>query len=1303
MRNFEFTNQTYTAPDKTGGGTSWPKNVGRFVKASAILCLLLLAGWSNRAEAQCALVCNDNVNVSLPGPNANCQLTITVDMVLEDLPSCSNPLVVTIMTLQGIPLPTSPTVNASHIGQSFIYSVKETTSGNSCWGTIKVEDKLAPQITGCSDIMLTCLADYRPTTDGGNAPAPTFADCSNIASISYQDIVNQGTCMSNYVALVNRTWTATDVRGNTSTCSQFVTVQRVTLANTTPICPPNVDLQCGIGSQNTSPAVTGYPKITVGGVTYPVIPGANNFCEIAASYTDEVFTPCGGSKKILRTWTIYDWCLSTSPGSGNPWSCIQVIKLVDSTPPVVTCPQPIVHNAATAACSGSLNLPAATITDACSNFTVKVLTPFGTVNGNGGQLLNVPVGTHQITYVATDACGNVGNCSTTLQIKDATPPVVVCDQHTTVSLTADGTAIVAAIVFDDGSSDNCGIDKFRVRRMPSACNPGSSTYTESVSFECCDIGAPVMVSLRVFDAANNFNDCMVEVIVQDKINPTITCPANLTIQCADPVPAVAAPTFNDNCPGATWAHTETSTLTSCGTGTISRKYTVTDASGRTASCTQTITVINSTPFNASKITWPLDYTTNQCGPAVQPSDLPPTYNFPSVNEGACDLVAVTHTDQMLPTNPPACFKILRKWIVIDWCQYNPNVPMGPGYFEHTQIIKVEDTAKPVLTCPTNIVSPSLDAQCAFGMVTVPAIGVSDCSNNFKYTTTIDYNSNGSIDIANNSPNLSGNYPFGAHAVVVKVEDLCGNTSSCNFSITVKDGKKPTPICVNGLAVELMADPAGNGGMIQLTPQLFNQSSYDNCTAQQDLVLSITPSLFTCDDVGTNVVTMWVTDQAGNADYCETYVIIQDNMIVCPDPLTADAGGTIANQSGSGMGNVIINVSGNGPLTAPVTSAQNGQFQFFDLDLGYDYTFTPAYNQNPLNGVTTYDLVLITKHILNTQVLDSPYKIIAADVNKSGSVTTADVVDLRKVILQIIPTFSNNSSWRFIDKKHVFQNPANPFQQPFPEFFNINDLATDVMDVDFVAVKTGDVNGSATTNFDSAPDDRNAGEALTFVVEDQELTAGKTYRVDFTAQNFTDLLGYQFALRFDPNALQLEDIEPGSLTNLTEANFGLTMLAEGIITTSWDNTKNTIHDNNTILFTLVFKANTSTHLSEIFQIVNTTMPAEAYQSADGKNIELMGVALQFNNVQSVASGFELYQNNPNPFRNETAIGFRLPEDGKATLTIYDLSGKILKVVSDNFSKGYNEITLSQKDLGVSGVLFYQLETPDNTATRRMIRL
>lgn len=1117
--------------------------------------------------------------------------------------------------------------------------------------------------------------------------------------MDYTDVITTNNCGGmGFVAVVQRTWTAVDFLGNVSNCTQTITIERVSLEDYLPKCPINVSLECTDSIPSTDPAHTGYPMIEIDSVDYPVVPGAEVFCELAASYSDEIFDICGGGMKIIRTWNIYDWCLDTDPGIPNPFTCIQVIKVEDKTPPVIVCPAPITVNASATTCSASLILPPANIDDVCSGWGAKVLTPFGIVSGNGGSLLNVPVGTHDIIYVATDDCGNISTCQTTMTIEDNTPPVAICDEHTTVSLTVDGSAIVSAGVFDDGSEDNCDIDYFEVRRMTDI------DFNDYVSFYCFDVGNPVMVMMRVWDISGNYNDCMIEVSVQDKIGPAITCPPNKTIQCFEPVPPVEDPIIVDNCPGATWDHSEIDNTTNCGTGTITRNYVATDVGGIEASCTQIITVVNSTPFNSNDIVWPYDYNTDECGPLVEPDDLPDDYDMPTVNEDACDMVAVTHTDQYLPTNPPACFKILRKWIIIDWCQYNPNISNSPGYWEHTQIIKVEDNEDPVIVCPSNVVVDGDDANCQSEAVILDDVTATDCSNTFLYQTWVDLFSDNSTDLTYNGPNASGTYPYGVHTVTYNVEDKCGNVATCSITVDVRDAKKPTPVCANGLAVELMADPVNGGGMITLLPAMFDLGSFDNCTASADLEFELTPSFFDCDDVGTNVVYLYVTDEAGNTDFCETYVQIQDNMVICPSPLSADVSGGISTNAGNGVNNVTVDVSGNGPFTPSVTTGSNGHFQFFDLSLGNDYTFTPIHNTGYLNGVTTYDLVLMTQHILNVVPFDSPYKHIAGDVNNNGAVTTADIVELRKLILQIITQFQNNTSWRFVDKNHVFQNPQNPFQPSFPEFFNINNLDNDVNGVDFVAVKVGDINGTANTNVNDDIEDRNFNSELTFVTEDMEIKAGETFNVPFRANNFINVYGYQFAMHFDAAAMELENIEMGELTNLAETNFGLTRVDEGIITTSWDNSKNILHDNNTVLFNLTFKANTNLTLSEAIRISKTTIPAEAYQGADGDQIELMDISLEFENQSSTANiGFELLQNNPNPFTEMTTVGFRLPETGQATLTIYDLSGKVLTTISDTYTQGYNEITLSNDQLGSSGVLFYQLETQGHTATRRMVRL
>ena len=84
-----------------------------------------------------------------------------------------------------------------------------------------------------------------------------------------------------------------------------------------------------------------------------------------------------------------------------------------------------------------------------------------------------------------------------------------------------------------------------------------------------------------------------------------------------------------------------------------------------------------------------------------------------------------------------------------------------------------------------------------------------------------------------------------------------------------------------------------------------------------------------------------------------------------------------------------------------------------------------------------------------------------------------------------------------------------------------------------------------------------------------------------------------------------------------------------------------------------------------------------------------------------NGFELMQNKPNPFKDETLIGFVLPEDMPATLTIYDVSGKALKVFKGNYNKGYNEVQISRSELNTYGILFYQLDTELKRMAKKMV--
>ena len=132
-----------------------------------------------------------------------------------------------------------------------------------------------------------------------------------------------------------------------------------------------------------------------------------------------------------------------------------------------------------------------------------------------------------------------------------------------------------------------------------------------------------------------------------------------------------------------------------------------------------------------------------------------------------------------------------------------------------------------------------------------------------------------------------------------------------------------------------------------------------------------------------------------------------------------------------------------------------------------------------------------------------------------------MIALRRVLLFIDTEFANNTSWRFVETAFTFPNPTNPFATTFPEVINYNNLTADQLAGDFVAVKIGDLNSSAPTNaLAEAGDTRSKDGELMFNVADQKLVAGNTYSVDVKANDFTNMLGYQFTVAFDQNAVEL---------------------------------------------------------------------------------------------------------------------------------------------------------------------------------------
>jgi hypothetical protein len=169
-------------------------------------------------------------------------------------------------------------------------------------------------------------------------------------------------------------------------------------------------------------------------------------------------------------------------------------------------------------------------------------------------------------------------------------------------------------------------------------------------------------------------------------------------------------------------------------------------------------------------------------------------------------------------------------------------------------------------------------------------------------------------------------------------------------------------------------------------------------------------------------------------------------------------GNIKSWWGVNMPNVRVAISG--VLADTVTTDGQGNFSFQSLAPGGNYVVTPLTRGLPLNGVEAYDLILISRHILNLEPLTPAWKIIAGDVNESGSLTTFDNVESRKVILGTLPTYASQKAWRYFVANAVFTNPDNPFANMPASSVTFTNLVQSVSGVNFFGVKVGDVDKSS---------------------------------------------------------------------------------------------------------------------------------------------------------------------------------------------------------------------------------------------------
>ena len=684
----------------------------------------------------------------------------------------------------------------------------------------------------------------------------------------------------------------------------------------------------------------------------------------------------------------------------------------------------------------------------------------------------------------------------------------------------------------------------------------------------------------------------------------------------------------------------------------------------------------------------------------------------------CRQIGIGYYDKVFKVvgGDEACYKIVRTWCFADWCILEGDMPDGAWWFDEKytgkfisceQKIILLDTIAPV--CSIDLADTVAVASCEFDLK-IPVTVDDECGVLEYRWEVLDLKAG--IIRARGSNSLNSQ---DSNSLVINVEDAeagdykfkiwftddCQNESLWTKEFMIIEDKKPTPICISNLTLELTPMDLNGDGMIDtamgsIWAHEFNSSSTPACDGsveglqfRLDKLDGGAPALpadsadqlsFGCSDIGIQVLRMYVLDENGNWDYCEVVLTVQDNNNACGlAPTMGLLSGIIITENIRVVQHVDIEVTDPSGLVMMTDEDLPGYYRF-DLLTGTEAYVKPSKDIDHVNGVSTADLIAIHKHIMGQSKLDSWYKERAADVTADGKISVADIVELRKLILAKIDRFSNNTSWRFFDRQtNQSKYHINPMQ---PE-----------MRVDFTGVKVGDVN----LDNDPAMGAPRSQEALDFEIPDNLLPHGVNLQVPVYARDLAGIEGFQFTLESDVSNVKINNIVGGSL-DLSEVHVNKDHADEGWITVSWyDLASELSSDPNEPIFYLEVETVKEGSLREFITVNNRITPAEAYDESG----LIRPLALADRLAVDSQSRFKLYQNRPNPFRYETVIGFEVPHSETVRLSIFDVTGRMLKTVEGEANRGYNEWNIDRSDLPSDGILYYRLDTKDHTAVKKMI--
>ena len=470
--------------------------------------------------------------------------------------------------------------------------------------------------------------------------------------------------------------------------------------------------------------------------------------------------------------------------------------------------------------------------------------------------LNVTANTNYqgfLSYVDAAATNTFELCETTA---GANMTYMVFDCHSGALITsgtwiADGTGCQTVTVTPP-STNIAGTTTWTGTGITATTNWGAAFFDPSVA------GAGTHSINYAWDNGNGCSSNISHnIVVQDLVNPTITCPGNQTgnvdASCNFSLPDYTGlATAADNCSGLTVTQSP-AIGTNVGVGTTTITLTATDGGSNTATCTFDVVVSD------------LINPTITC-PGNQTGNVDASCNFTLLDYTAL-ATAADNCGVVVTQSPVSGTNVGVGTTTITLTATDPSSNTATCTFD----VVVTDIIPPTITCPGNQTG-NVDASCNFSLPDYT--GLATAGDNCPGVTVTQ------------SPVTGTNVGVGTTTITLTATDAAGLTATCTFDVVVTDATAPTITCPGNQTGNV--DATCNFALLDYTGLA---TAGDNCPG---VTVTQSPVSGTNVGVGTTTITLTATDGAGLTATCTFDVVVTDNInptITCPANQTGNVDAT----------------------------------------------------------------------------------------------------------------------------------------------------------------------------------------------------------------------------------------------------------------------------------------------------------------------------------------------------------------------------------------------------------------------------